>query len=107
MICLALVVRPPVLITRQITMILKTTTNSIVLFPKLKGNVLIFIMKFFISINLYEKKKLRLTHGVRPKPSRKTKSKGNHLKNLHNRIEIKNDYEQHHVPIRSSEKSSV
>jgi hypothetical protein len=36
----------------------------------------------------------RLTQGVRAKPSRKTKSKGNHLKNLQQRIEIKNDYQQ-------------
>ena len=36
---------------------------------------------------------------MRAKPSRKTKSKGNHLKNLQNRIDIKNEYEQVHVPI--------
>lgn len=36
----------------------------------------------------------RLTQGTRAKPSRKTKSKGNHLKNLQNRIEIKQEYEQ-------------
>lgn len=36
----------------------------------------------------------RLTQGTRAKPSRKTKSKGNHLKNMQNRIEIQNDYGQ-------------
>lgn len=34
---------------------------------------------------------------MRAKPCRKAKSKGNHLKNLHSRIEIKNEYEQNHV----------
>jgi hypothetical protein len=36
----------------------------------------------------------RLTQGTRAKPSRKAKSKGNHLKNMQNRIEIQNEYEQ-------------
>ena len=53
---------------------------------------------------------------MRAKPCRKAKSKGNHLKNLHNRIEIKNEYEQNHVilnqgnhnnKIESGHKSSV
>jgi hypothetical protein len=39
---------------------------------------------------------------MRAKPSRKTKSKGNHLKNLQNRIEIKNEYEQVHVSMPES-----
>ena len=47
-----------------------------------------------------------MTQGARPKPSRKTKSKGNHLKNLHNRIEIKNEYEQNHVPLISASLNS-
>ncbi|CAF0713391.1 unnamed protein product [Brachionus calyciflorus] len=41
----------------------------------------------------------RLTQEARARPHRKTKSKGNHLKNLQNRIEIKNEYEQKHLPI--------
>ena len=40
----------------------------------------------------------RLTQESRARPHRKTKSKGNHLKNLQNRIDIKNEYEQRHVP---------
>lgn len=44
--------------------------------------------------NFYKRCYFRLTQGTRAKPSRKTKSKGNHLKNLQNRIEIKNEYEQ-------------
>ena len=39
----------------------------------------------------------RLTHGVRARQKRKTKPKGNHLKNLSNRIELRNEYEQHTV----------
>ncbi|RMZ97311.1 hypothetical protein BpHYR1_019155 [Brachionus plicatilis] len=41
----------------------------------------------------------RLTQESRARPHRKTKSKGNHLKNLQNRIDIKNEYEQRHLPI--------
>ncbi len=48
--------------------------------------------KSIIFILLCVKK--RLTQNTRAKPSRKTKSKGNHLKNLQNRIEIKTEYEQ-------------
>ena len=36
----------------------------------------------------------RLTQTVRAKPSRNTRSKGNHLKNLQQRMEIRNEYEQ-------------
>jgi hypothetical protein len=44
---------------------------------------------------------------MRAKPSRKTKSKGNHLKNLQSRIDIKNEYEQVHVPMAESSSSVV
>ena len=35
----------------------------------------------------------RLTQGTRAKPVRKAKSKGNHLKNLQNRPEVKSEYD--------------
>jgi hypothetical protein len=35
-----------------------------------------------------------LTQESRAKPQRKTKAKGNHLKNLSNRVAVKNEYEQ-------------
>jgi hypothetical protein len=62
-----------------------------------ENNLTIDIMDEDIANDDFDQIRLdaqRLTQTVRAKPSRNTRSKGNHLKNLQQRMEIRNDYEQ-------------